>query len=126
MRIDGDVAELDEAERVAIRLGLGDRLRADVAAGAGAVLDHEALAQRLVQIVGRNARRHVHQAAGGGDDNQTNGLGRIILGSRRDRDVEACRSHSRDNAQTEANHFMTVLPFLYSPLTPSFCSSGPQ
>ena len=100
MRIDGDVAELDEAERVAVRLGFGDRLGADIAAGAGAVLDHEALAERLVQIVGRDARGHVHQAAGGGDDDQADRLGRIILGSRRDRGVEACRSHRRrDNAK---------------------------
>ena len=79
MRIDRDIAELDEAERIAVRRGLGDRVGAEIAADAGAVLDHEALAQRLAEMLGRNARGHVHQPARGGRDHQANGFGRIVL-----------------------------------------------
>ena len=44
---------------------LGDELRADRARGAGAVLDHDRLAQGLVQPLAQRARHYVGCAAGG-------------------------------------------------------------
>ena len=40
-RIDRDRAGVAEQQRVAVGLGLGDRAGAEIAAGAGAVIDHD-------------------------------------------------------------------------------------
>ena len=51
-------------QRVAVGRGLGRRRRAGVAAGARAVLDHERLAEPLLQALGDDAREAVGRRAG--------------------------------------------------------------
>ena len=55
--------------RVPVGRRLGDRLRRDHAGGAGAVLHHHRLAERLERL-GQNARQQIDAAAGreAGDD----------------------------------------------------------
>ena len=52
-----------DQQGVAVRHGLGHRLIADHAAGARPVLDHDRLAQRLLQLGRDEARRGVGTAA---------------------------------------------------------------
>ena len=58
----------DLQQRVAIRGRLGDRLGADVAAGAGAVLNDELLAEAIRQPLPHQARLDVGGPAGGKAD----------------------------------------------------------
>ena len=58
----------DLQQRVAIRGRLGDRLGSDVAAGAGAVLDDELLAEAIRQPLTHQARLDVGSPAGGKAD----------------------------------------------------------
>jgi hypothetical protein len=62
--IDGERAGTAEPERVAVGRRLGDLARADRAAGAAMVLDHDLLAERLAHELGDAARQHVVAAAG--------------------------------------------------------------
>ena len=48
---------------VAVGLGAGGALRADVAAGAGLVLDHDRLVPALAQLLADDARKHVDAGA---------------------------------------------------------------
>ena len=57
-RVDG-VAHGAEQQRVAVLGGAGDEARCDVAAGAGAVLDHELLAEQAAERLGNDARRDI-------------------------------------------------------------------
>ena len=58
-----------DLQRVAVRRRAGDRLGADQAAAAGAVLDEELLAEGLAELVGEHAAEQVVGAAGRiGDD----------------------------------------------------------
>src|SRR5262249_2788366 len=63
--VDDERGRRRREQRVAIRVGLGDRLGADIAGGADAVLDHHRLSPLLRQPVGEDARHHVGGAAGG-------------------------------------------------------------
>ena len=58
-RIGGEDAGRRHQQRVAVGRGLGDRTRAGVAAGAGAVLDHDRLAERFRHLVADRARQHI-------------------------------------------------------------------
>ena len=51
------------AERVAVGRGLGDRIGADGAAGAGAVLDHDGLPEPLAELGRDQPPDHVHRRA---------------------------------------------------------------
>jgi hypothetical protein len=53
-----------DKDRVTVGLGLGDVFHADIAVGAGAVLDHHRLAQRAGQIVANHARCDIGRTAG--------------------------------------------------------------
>jgi hypothetical protein len=66
-----------QLHRVAVGLGAGDRLGRNVAAGTGAVLHVELLAQRLAHTCPDDAREDVGWTAGGKPDHQLNRLGRI-------------------------------------------------
>ena len=55
----------DLQQRVAIRRCLGDRLGPDIAAGAGAVLDDELLAEAIRQPLTHQARLDVGGPSGG-------------------------------------------------------------
>jgi hypothetical protein len=54
-----------EHQRIAVRRRLGDGGRADRAAGAAAIVDHDRLAQALVQLLAEHAGDDVGAAAGG-------------------------------------------------------------
>ena len=60
---DGERQRID-AEGVAVGLGGGDRLHADDAGGAGAVLDEELLLERGREMIGGDARELIGGAAG--------------------------------------------------------------
>ena len=73
LNIDGDFWEqlLDGADRrpdgqhrIAVRRGLADLADRDRATSAGLVLHHDVLAEGLRHVIGDDARRHVHGAAG--------------------------------------------------------------
>ena len=55
---------IGEAERVAVGGGVRDRFGAEIAAGAGAVLDHELLAEPLTKLLRHDAGDNVGAAAG--------------------------------------------------------------
>jgi hypothetical protein len=77
--IDRDVAELNESDRVAVRWGFRDRLRAKISAAAGAIFNHDALPQGFADILGGDTRGDVHESAGGRHNEETDGSRRIVL-----------------------------------------------
>ena len=93
----------DQADRVAVRRGLGDDIDAEIAAGAGAVLDDELLAE-----LGREFLRH--QAAddvGGGAGRERHHDAHRLVRIARPRcanDGEAASSASRVNASGDRVH----------------------
>ena len=66
-------------ERVAVGRRFDDLLRADHAAGAGAVLDHDRLAELLLQHVADQARRHVGRSSGAEGNDDPDRPRRVIL-----------------------------------------------
>ncbi|MCY1531947.1 hypothetical protein D9M68_671870 [compost metagenome] len=72
-------ADRGDAEGVAIRRGLGQRIGADRAAAAAAVFHHHRLAQLAAQAVGDRARDDVGGAAGRERDDQADRLGGVGL-----------------------------------------------
>ncbi|MNN31100.1 hypothetical protein D3C81_1447730 [compost metagenome] len=52
-------------QRIAVRGRLRNQLRRDGAVGAGAIVDHHVLAERIAQFLGRDARDGIGAAAGG-------------------------------------------------------------
>jgi hypothetical protein len=69
-----------DADGAAIRRCLGHQVGADVAAGAGLVVHHDA-AQRGLHALGQRARRHVQRAAGGVGHDQADRLGGLREGA---------------------------------------------
>jgi hypothetical protein len=63
MRIDDDAAVGAGQQRVAVRCRLGDRFRCEIAVGAGPVLDHDRLAERLRHRLRDETRHEVGRAA---------------------------------------------------------------
>ena len=63
-RVDGKRPADADADGGAVGRGLGDRVGAGVAAGAGLVLDHERLAELFLQMIGNQARHHVGRRPG--------------------------------------------------------------
>ena len=78
-----------EQQRVAVRRRLRDELRADAAAGAGAVLDDERLAELRAHAVGENPRDAVDAAAGRERNDDAHRLDRIRLRERAPRATPA-------------------------------------
>ena len=68
-----------EQQRVAVGRGADHGLGADIAAGAGAVFDHEGLPEPLVEPLADQPRRDVDAAAGGKTGNDAHRPGRVIL-----------------------------------------------
>ncbi len=65
---------LRQQQRVAVRIGGGDVVPGEIAAGAGPVLDDDRLAERLLQIVGNLPREGVGGAAGHERDDELDRL----------------------------------------------------
>ena len=78
-------------QRVAVGRSLGDRIGADIAARARAVLDDDRLAERLRHLVADRARQHVGEAAGGERRDQLDRTVGIILRLRRGGEQRAHR-----------------------------------
>ena len=72
--VDGSVGDRRGAERVAVGRRFRDRVHADVAGSAGAVLHHEGLAEALRKLLGHQAGEHVGRAAGRPGDEDAHGL----------------------------------------------------
>src|SRR6266481_950816 len=64
-------ARCGNADRVAVRWRLGERVRANIAAGAGTVLDHDLLAEFLAELLPYDARNDVGAGAGREGHDQT-------------------------------------------------------
>ena len=114
VRIDRHHAARTHEQRVAVGRLLGDDFAADVAVGAGAVLHHHRLAQRLLQrladgareLVGRAARREVHDDA---DRLAGPGLGEGRCRARRRRQRAAAQPERRRRRRGDARRFMRGL-----------------
>ena len=102
---------LRRQQRVAVGLGLGHRLGAEIAAGAGPVLHHERLAPHLRQPVGDHAGDDVDAAAGrSGDDDldRAVGIARLGLGEGWRGHGERCRC--RNQAKNLPRNFSIARP----------------
>jgi hypothetical protein len=86
-RGDADRTHLAQQQGVAIRRALGHGLRADLAAGAGAVVDHHRLPEQLAELEADGAGDDIRSGAGREADDQAHlavGVG-ARLGERRQR-----------------------------------------
>ena len=108
-RRNGDIRRHElagEQKSVAVRRGpRGDR-RADIAAGAGTVLDHRRLAPGGAQFLHQDAAQRVDTAAGRKRNDQPHGAIRIVVAPRAD----GCKQRSRDDqaGATDAPQFMVL------------------
>src|SRR5258706_3175431 len=91
MRVDRNLADVGDQQRVAVGLRLDHLADAADAAGAGHVLDHQLLAERLAELHGDHARDRVRQAAGGLRHHDLHGPAGKTLG--------ACRRGKREPRQ---------------------------
>jgi hypothetical protein len=82
---DGERAGADDADGVAVRLGLGDHVGPEHAGLAGAVLDHDGLLEDLRHALRDHARDHVVRPAGREWHDQPDGLAREALRRRQRR-----------------------------------------
>ena len=73
MLVDGDLSRLPDQQCVAVGRSGCHRMRADRAAGARAIFDHDRLAKRRTKLVRDRARNDIAGAAGRVGDNQLNG-----------------------------------------------------
>src|ERR1017187_4969092 len=105
--VDRECADGTERERLAVGRGLGHELGADVAAGAGFVLDHDRLLQLLGQGLSENASGDVGRGAGAEGDDHADRPGRVVLraGKRGDGAGEA-GCECKQNAQLHGMPFV--------------------
>jgi hypothetical protein len=106
MRIDRHRADMDDDQRVAVRSAACARNRGQVAAGAGAVLDNDRLAERRRQSIRQPARPYVGDAAGSTGNDDADGLARprrALRSGHADR-RDAKRSGKSKDASTSAPH----------------------
>ena len=82
-RVERDVRQRPQQQRVAVGRRLGHRLGADQGAGAGAVLDHHRLTQQRAELVGNLSRDAVEAAAGRLRHDEFQRPVRKVLGARR-------------------------------------------
>ncbi len=69
-------------QRIAVGLGMRDDFAGHVAAGAGAVIDDEGLAEQFAKLLGHDARQHVAWAARRKADQDRHRPLRVIGGER--------------------------------------------
>ena len=111
-RADRERTDVGEQQRVAIGRGLGDDLRADVAVGAGLVLDDDRLAPRFRELLADRAREDVRRAARRVRHDDADRLCGIGLRVRR-----RCKRR-RHAEQDDGNHVLDHL-FLHESAAPS-------
>src|SRR5690606_214050 len=78
--VDGVRADRAHEQRVAVGLGAGGHLHADVAAGAVAVLDDDAFTELAAQVLADDSGQDVGGAAGGEGHDDGDRLGGEVLG----------------------------------------------
>jgi hypothetical protein len=78
-RIDRQRPADRQAERVAVGRGLGDRVGAEIAARARLVLDHEVLAELVLEVIGDQPHHQVGGRAGAERHDQLDRPGRPAL-----------------------------------------------
>ncbi|MNC88306.1 hypothetical protein D3C83_41070 [compost metagenome] len=91
---------------MAVRVRARHRIEADVAVAAGAVLDHERLAERLLHSRSEHAHGDVRHAAGGDVDDHAHrlaGPGLRLAGERKECADDQQESHFRNSLSTELN-----------------------
>ncbi|SPA49127.1 protein of unknown function [Cupriavidus taiwanensis] len=106
-RIDAVGRGRGDAQRIAVRRGLGQEGGADAAAGTAAVVDHHGLAQLLAELVGDDARDDVGGAACGERHHQRDRLGGVAgLGGGAERQAggEGGRGGGQDAEQVATLH----------------------
>jgi hypothetical protein len=79
-----------DQDRVPVRLGAGDVLRRDHAAGPAEILDHDRLSERFAHMLAEDAGDRVGRAAGGERHDEFDVAAREILRSGRQRQREPC------------------------------------
>ena len=88
-RVDGERPADADADDRAVGLGLGDRVGAEIAAGARLVLHHESAARIfLAELIGDQPRHRVGRRAGAERHIDVHGLGRPALRLRGERGAE--------------------------------------
>ena len=79
-RIDDHCRVECHQQRVAVGIGLGDHVGADIAVGAGAVVDDDLLAECFAEFLADGARQRVGRTAGSVGHDQPDRFVRIGLG----------------------------------------------
>ncbi|CPP17394.1 Uncharacterised protein [Bordetella pertussis] len=112
-RIDGVRVDRAHVERVAVGRRVGARLGADIAAGAGPVLDHHGLAPHLAEIVGNQAREEIRAAARRERHDHRHGLGGIRGPARHGRAGQHARggAHGPGRQQAGLNGLHWKFPY---------------
>src|SRR6185503_6657935 len=105
---DGERAGADDADGVAVGLGLGDHVGAEHAGLAGAVLDHDGLLEDLGHALRDHARDHVVRPARRERHDQPDGLARKAL-RRRQRRREQGTSDQQRSQEFHGHPPQTVL-----------------
>jgi hypothetical protein len=95
-RVDRQRADVREQHGVAVRRGLGDVVRADVAVGAGAVFHDDRLSPGRGDVRADGARQDVRGAARGEGDDDADRLVRVLLASSRQSGEQARGENSAE------------------------------
>jgi hypothetical protein len=104
-----------DQRRVAVGRAFCNRFRADIAAGAGPVIDDELLAQNLAHLGGKQAEQHVAVAAGLIGVHHANDLSGVLLSSGiRRGEAAQYRGNNQDAMQRAVTHvhFLLFVIFL--------------
>ena len=91
---------MPEEQRVAVGRALDEGTRADEAGAAGAVVDHDLLAERACKFLRDDARHGVDAAAGRIGHDESDGAGGIILREGVAKDSHRGRSDGRGPRQS--------------------------
>ena len=114
-RLIGGLGVRHHQQRVAVGRRLGGLDRADDAAGAGAVLDHEGLAKTLLQDAADLAGGDIGRAAGAERDDHPDRPGGIVLRQTWRRKNGLCREKRcrQRKRRSQAHHFNLPKPVLF-------------
>jgi hypothetical protein len=95
----------DEQKRIAVGLRIDRGCRRDIAAGAGAILHHELLAEMLRQPLAHDARHDIDRAAGGKTDQPAHRAVRVVGSKGRgDAARKAQKADQADDSRAQNTH----------------------
>ena len=106
-RIDRELRQRCQQERIAVGRCLGDAIAGNVGAGAGNVLDHHRLAPRLRELVSDHPRNEI----GGPGRRETHDDPDRLVRIARLRDRVACRPEERQRSKQGGNDMHRYSPF---------------